>query len=400
MAMLETDRLARRNAILLALAAGIGGGNAAINIALGGIVGGLLAPDRSLATLPITAFVLGSFLTAMPASLLMAKVGRKVGFLLGGAIGVSGGLIAAAGVMSASFPLFMAGTLLAGSYHGFAQFYRFAATDGASPAFRPKAVSYVLVGGLASAVVGPQMIIHTKESVPGILFAGPFIGAAVLIALAMIFVVTTRFPDISEAGASGPPPRPLGAIARQPAFVGAVVTGMISYALMNLVMTASPLAMIACGHSVDTAALGIQWHIIAMYAPGFFTGALIARFGVDKVMITGLALLAGCGVVALAGISVAHFWAALILLGVGWNFAYVGATTLVASAHTPAERGKVQGLNDSLVFGLVALASLTAGWLQSSRGWEAVLLVIFPAVAVALVATVMASRRRLRATPA
>jgi predicted MFS family arabinose efflux permease len=396
----DPDALARRNARLLAAAVGIGGGLAPVNIALGGIVGGMLSGAPALATLPVTAYVLGAFLTSMPASLLMAAIGRKQGFALGGAIGVTGGLVAAAGVVAGSFALFIVGSALCGSYHGFNQLYRFAAADTATPAFKPKAISWVMIGGLISAVVGPQIVINAQGAIPVAPLAGPYVAGSLAVALAMIPVLLTRFPAFADQPGAAEPARPLGEIARQPRFVVAVVVGMVAYALMNLVMTASPLAMIVCGHSVADAALGIQWHIIGMFAPSFFTGALIARFGLSTVMAAGLVLLAGSGLVAIAGITLWHFWIALVLLGVGWNFAYVGATTMVTGCHRPSERGKVQGLNDSLVFGLVAIASLSAGWLQNASGWIAVNLVVFPAVAVALAALAYLAAATRRAAAA
>jgi MFS family permease len=395
----DTDQLARRNARLLAVAVGVGGGNAPINIALGGIVGGMLSADPVWATVPVTAFILGAFFTSMPASLLMAKVGRKAGFGLGGAMGVTGGLVAAAAIVFGSFWLFVLGSALCGSYHGFNQLYRFAAADTATPAYKARAISLVMVGGLISAFVGPQLVIHAQGWIPATALAGPYVAASLVVALAMIPVMLTRFPSFAEQPGAAEPPRPLSVVARQPVFIVAVITGMVAYALMNLVMTASPIAMIACGHTITDAALGIQWHIIGMFAPSFFTGKLIARYGRDTIIHLGLAMLGLCGVVAVAGISIAHFWAALILLGVGWNFAFVGATAMVTEAHRPSERGKVQGLFDSLVLGMVAIASLAAGWLQNTQGWTAVNLLIFPSIALGALALVWLSRTK-RAAPA
>lgn len=396
----ETDRLARRNARLLAVAVGVGGGNAPINIALGGIVGGMLSGDPALATLPVTAFVLGAFVTSMPASLLMAKIGRKGGFLLGGATGITGGLVAAAAIVLGSFWLFVLGSALCGSYHGWNQLYRFAAADTATPTYKARAISLVMVGGLISAFVGPQLVIHAQALIPAAALAGPYVAASIVVALAMIPVVMTRFPAFADQPGAAEPPRPLSVVARQPIFVVSVITGMVAYALMNLVMTASPIAMIACGHSISDAALGIQWHIVGMFAPSFFTGKLIARYGRDTIIHAGLAMLALCGVIAVAGISIAHFWAALILLGVGWNFAYVGATAMVTQAHRPSERGKVQGLFDSLVLGMVAVASLAAGWLQNTQGWTAVNLLIFPSVVIGALALIWLARKSARAPAA
>jgi MFS family permease len=335
----------------------------------------------------------------MPASLLMAKIGRKGGFLLGGATGVAGGLVAAAAIVLGSFWLFVLGSALCGSYHGWNQLYRFAAADTATPAYKARAISLVMVGGLISAFVGPQLVIYAQVLIPAAALAGPYVAASIVVALAMIPVILTRFPAFSEQPGAAEPPRPLSVVARQPIFIVSVITGMVAYALMNLVMTASPIAMIACGHSISDAALGIQWHVIGMFAPSFFTAKLIARYGRDTISHLGLAMLALCGVVAIAGISVAHFWAALILLGAGWNFAFVGATTMVTQAHRPSERGKVQGLFDSLVLGMVAVASLAAGWLQNTQGWTAVNLLIFPSVIFGALALIWLARTNAR-TPA
>lgn len=397
----ERDRLARHNARCLSLALALGGANSTINFALGGILGSQLAPTRELSTLPITAFVLGSLATAIPASLLMARIGRKPGFLLGGAIGMTGGLVAATGVVLMNFWLFCLGTFLAGSFLSWTQFFRFAAADTASPAFRPKAISWVLAGGLVAAFIGPQIVIHTKDLIPGLTYVGPFFGSTLVICASMGFIALTRWPPAASKAGMEAPSRPLSEIVSAPKFIAAVAVGMLSYASMNLVMTAAPVAMVVqCGYTVTDSTLGIQWHVLAMYAPSFVTGSLISRYGKVPVMLAGLALLALCGVVGALGYSVAHFWVALVFLGLGWNFAYVGATALVADCHTPAERGKVQGLNDFLVFGLVSLASLSSGVLQNWGGWHAVLSALIPLVGLALITLallIVSQRRQARA---
>jgi predicted MFS family arabinose efflux permease len=388
-----SDKDAKRNALFLSAAVGFGGANAPINFAIGGIVGGMLAPSPIFATAPITAFVLGSFLTAMPASLLMQAAGRKTGFMIGGAIGIVGGIVAAIAVLIASFPLFIIGTFLSGSYLATQNLYRFAAADLASPALKPKVIAWVLAGGLLGAVLGPQLVIHTKSALTSVLFVGPYVASAMSILVAMIILTFTRFPDGGVKADEGPPPRPLSEIAGTVQFKVAAICAMIAYALMNLVMTAAPIAMIGCGHTVDDAALGIQWHVIAMFLPSFFTGQLIQRYGVNRIIGLGMIILALCAVVAMAGISIAHFWIALVLLGVGWNFAYIGATTMVSGLHTPSERGKVQGLNDSLVFGLVSLASLAAGILQNTAGWTLLNAMVLPFVALGLLSLLWLSRQ-------
>ena len=388
-----SDADAKRNALLLSAAVGLGGANAPINFAIGGIVGGLLAPTPILATAPITAFVLGSFLTAMPASLLMQAAGRKTGFMVGGAIGVVGGLVSAIAILLGSFPLFLLGSFLSGSYLATQNLYRFAAADLATPALKPRVISWVLAGGLVGAVLGPQLVIHTKSALTTVMFVVPYVASSVAILAAMVVLLFTRFPAGGAEADAGPPPRPLSEILALPAFKVAVLCAMIAYAVMNLVMTAAPIAMIGCGHTVDDAALGIQWHVLAMFAPSFFTGRLIAAFGVARVIAAGMAILAVSAIVAMAGLTLGHFWVALVLLGLGWNFAYIGATTMVTTLHRASERGKVQGLNDSLVFGLVSIASLTAGVLQNTAGWTVLNAMVLPLAALSLVALVWLARR-------
>lgn len=381
----DQDQLARHNARCLAIALALGGANSTINFALGGIIGAMLAPSRELTTLPLTAFVIGSLVTAIPASLLMARIGRKPGFFLGGMIGMSGGLVAAAGIISSSFWIFVLGTFLAGSFLSWTQYFRFAAADTASPAFRPKAISWVLAGGLFAAFLGPQIVIQGQDIVPGFTFVGPFIGSTLVIFASMGFIALTRWPKLDHNANAARPTRSLSQIAGQPRFIAAVGVGMLAYAAMNLVMTAAPVAMVVqCGYSITDSTLGIQWHVVAMYGPSFFTGSLISRYGKIPVMIAGLALLAGCAVIGYAGVTVLHFWAALVFLGLGWNLAYVAATAMVADCHSPAERGKVQGLNDFLVFGLVSIASLTSGILQNGGGWYLVLSALIPMLTLAL----------------
>ena len=278
-------------------------------------------------------------------------------------------------------------TALSGVYNGFAQAYRFAAADTASEGFKAKAISWVLVGGVAAAIIGPQLVIHTRDLFAPIAFAGAFAGQAVLGVVAFGILLFVREPPRQDRKAL-PPGRPLIQIVSQSRFVVAVICGITSYALMSFVMTAAPLAMIACNHSPDDAALGIQWHVIAMFGPSFFTGALINRFGVERVIAAGLILLAGCSAVALAGVDVMQFWIALVLLGVGWNFGFVGATAMVTDTYRLEERNKVQASNDFLVFGFQALASFSSGKILALYGWETVNWSVLPFVAFALAALV------------
>lgn len=374
------DRLARRNALLLAVAQALGGATASIVIALGGLAGHqLLGSDKSLATLPVTFFVLGTAFGTLPAGYMARRFGRRTAYMSASLLAAASGLLACWAILQASFPLFLAGTFGAGFAGAFVQSYRFAAADTASDSFRPKAISWVMAGGLAAGIIGPQTVIFTKDLFAPIFFAGSFAALAGLnvVSLCVLAFIRIPRPTAAERAVSG---RPILQIMAQRRFVVAAACGIASYALMSFVMTATPLAMIACGHSQTDAALAIQWHVLAMFGPSFFTGNLITRFGKERVVAFGLLLLAGCGVVALAGLDVENFWAALVLLGVGWNFGFIGATAMVTDTYQPAERNKVQATNDFLVFGFVALASFSSGNVLNDYGWEAINWLMFPVV--------------------
>jgi MFS family permease len=379
------DGQARWNTVLLAVCQMLGGISATVVITLGGIIGLNLAENPAWATLPVTAFIVGQAIMTLPAGFLMRRVGRKAGFMFGVTLSMSGGLLAAYALMLAHFGLFMAGCLVIGSSYAYVQFYRFAAADMATPAFRPKAISWVLIGGLAAAVLGPQTIIATQNWIEAIPFVGSFMALAGAGIITLMVLSQLRMPPPPPAEQVADTGRPLMEIAKQRQFIVAVSCGLTSYALMSFVMTAAPLAMLQCNYGVADAALAIQWHAVAMFAPSFFTGHLIARFGEKRIIATGLMLLACCAVVALNGITIAHFWGALILLGVGWNFGFVGATTLVTKCYTEAERTKTQAMNDFLVFGGMAVASFLSGKIMALIGWEAVNIAVFPFVLVALV---------------
>jgi predicted MFS family arabinose efflux permease len=373
------DRLARRNVMVLATAQALAGGTSTIFVATGGIVGAMLAPDKSLATIPITMMVLGIWFGTLPVGALAKIYGRRFALEAGSAVGVVGGLVSCWAVLQGSFALFLLGSFCAGVYGASYQSYRFAAADTASERFRPKAVSWVMAGGIVSAVLGPQLIIFTKDLWAPYLFAATYFGQAALAlagACVLAFVKIPR-PAASNGESGG---RPLMQIALTPRFFIAALCGAASYGAMNLVMTSAPLAMLACNHSVTEATLGLQWHVLAMFVPSFFTGSLILRFGVERIVVLGLALLFASAAVGIAGISLAHFWGMLVLLGVGWNFAFVGATTMVTQTHTPDERNKVQAFNDFLVFGSMAIGSFLSGLLLEGYGWQAVNEVVVPLV--------------------
>ncbi len=379
---------ARRNAFILATASAFAGAAAPIVITLGALAALPLLDSEHhwMATLPVTGFSVGVAIAAAPVALLLAKLGRRFGFLVGALIGALGGLVGGLAILGASFAGLIAGAMLIGVSGTFMQQYRFAAADGApDAATKAKAISWVMIGGVAAAVIGPQVLLLSDGLFAGNEFAGPFIAIIGLMAVAAVALwwLEDTSPARRGAGAGGVG-RSLSEIARQPRFVVAVACAIASFAMMSLVMTAAPLAMIAVGHSHSQATLGIQWHVIAMFAPSFFTGNLIARFGKERVVATGLALLVACSVVALTGADVAHFWVTLILLGVGWNFGFVGATAMLTDTYRPEEASKAQGLNDLLVFGFVAVASAGSGGVFALAGWNAVNLVVFPVVALAL----------------
>lgn len=378
------DRLARRNALLLAFAQALGGASASIVIASASLVGAaMLSEDKHLATLPVSAMVLGTAIGTLPAGLIMRRFGRRVGFAGAALFACAGALLAAYAVLANLFWLFSIACAASGFSGAFAQQYRFAAADTASDAFKPKAISWVMAGGVLAGVVGPQTVILTKEAFPPFLFAGTYVAQAGLALAAFCLVMFLKIPrpaPVSQTGGG----RPMREIMAQPRFIVAAACGITSYALMSLVMTATPLAMIGCGFDANDAALGIQWHVLAMFGPSFFTGNLIARFGKERIVATGLALLAACATVALMGVELAHFWGALILLGLGWNFGFIGATAMLTDTYRPEERNMVQAANDFLVFGFVAAASFSSGQLLENFGWTTVNWIVFPFVVISL----------------
>ena len=296
------DTLARRNAMVLAVTQALAGGNNTILLATGAIVGAMLAPSKALATVPITVYVIGMWLGTLPVGALAHRFGRRTAFQVGSLCGIMTGIICCIAVLQGSFMLFNVGALFSGLYAAAHQAYRFAAADTASEAFRPKAISFVLIGGIFAAIIGPQIVILTKDMWPPYLFAATYIAQAVVAAIAGLTLMLLKIPmpPVMSKSQSG---RPISVIARQPKFIVAVACGIASYAMMNMVMTAAPLAMIECSHSVTDAALGLQWHVLGMYAPSFFTGTLIARFGVERVIGAGFVLLIASAAISIAGIT-------------------------------------------------------------------------------------------------
>jgi MFS family permease len=385
------DRDARRTAFILAAAQAIVGSAAPITISIGGLAGYyLLEADKSLAAAPVTAFTVGVAIGAIPAAALIKRTGQRAGFILGSGVTALGGAVGTIGLFEASFWLFAFGLLVIGLGGAFVQQFRFAAADNAPPQFKSRAISFVLAGGVLTAIIGPQVVIFTREALAPVMFAGSFasiIGLAAIGAAFLFFLPRrSRLEQGGSAAQGTEPARPLGEIIRQPLFAVGLLCAVGSYALMSFVMTGAPLAMVGCGFSADEATLGISWHVMAMFAPSFFTGRLIARFGRETIVAIGLLLLVACGLVALSGIELWQFWTALILLGIGWNFGFIGATAMVADTYRASEKGKVQGLHDFILFGCVAIASLSSGLVYNAWGWEMLNWLIFPVVGLCLVA--------------
>src|SRR5271168_636566 len=376
------DARARANVVRLAAAQALTGANSAVIFATGSIVGATLSPDISLATVPLSMYVLGLAAGTLPTGAISRAYGRRVAFIIGTGCGVLTGLLGSFAILRGSFWLFCCATFIGGLYGAVSQSYRFAAADGASTAYRPKAVSWVMAGGVFAGVLGPQLVQWTMGIWPPYLFAFTFVVQAAVALIAMAVLSGVDLPKPAPADMHGG--RPLLQIVRQPRFIAAALCGVIAYPTMNLVMTSAPLAMKMCGLSLSDSNFGIQWHIVAMYGPSFFTGSLIARFGAPRVVATGLLLEACAAIIGLSGNTAMHFWATLIVLGFGWNFGFVGASALVLETHRPEERNKVQAFNDFLVFGMMAVGSFSSGQLLANYGWAAVNLVVFPPVLLGL----------------
>jgi MFS family permease len=385
---MSNDRTARQNVLVLVAAQAVLGAQMPMIFTIAGLAGSTLAPSACWATLPISMTVIGSMLTATPISALMQRYGRRAGFVTGALGGAAGAAIGAYGLATSSFLLFCIGALLTGIYMSAQGFYRFAAVDTASDDFRPKAISWVMAGGLLSAVLGPQLVKVTADNM-----AVPFLGTYLtIIALnlgGMFLFAALKIPKPAPPVAGAPLGRTRGELLRTPRIAVAMICATVSYALMNLVMTSSPLAVVGCGFDKSYAADVVTAHVLAMYAPSFFTGHLIARFGAERIIAIGLVILSGAGAVAIAGVELENFFIALILLGLGWNFGFIGATTMLTAAQRPEERGRLQGLNDFVVFGGVMMASFSSGGLMNcaggspQAGWQMVNLAMLPFLVLA-----------------
>ncbi len=388
----------RRNLGLLIAAQSLGGASPPIIISLGGLVGQQLSSNPTATTLPVSLYQLGLALSTLPAAWLMNRMGRRMTYMIGALMGAMSGAVAAQGIAQSDFVMFCIGTSLAGFYAACVQSYRFAAADAVSDtSHQARAISRIMIGGLIAGIIGPQVVIWTRDSLPATPFAGSFYSQAALALLALPLVAMLRLPKTANKVIAGDA-RPLSEIARTPQFVVAAAAGVVSYGLMAFLMTAAPMAMVGCGHTVGEAALGIQWHVLSMFAPSFFTGRLINRFGNRNITSLGLLMIGGAGVLALLGLDLFHFWGSLILLGVGWNFGFIGATSMVTECYRPAERAKVQALNDFLVFGTVAVASFGSGQLLHTVGWNGINIGMLPLVAVVVVLVALQSRKLKAAT--
>jgi MFS family permease len=377
------DSRARRNAVILAMAQALYGAAITAVVVTSGLVGAQLAPSASWATLPMSMVIVGTALTTFPISLMMRRTGRRLGFVLCALLGSAGSLIGVYAIFQRSFTLFLLGCLLLGVYQASASYYRFAAADTASPEFKPKAISWVMTGGIIAALIGTVLVMYSVDLFAPVTFAGTWavMSLVALAGAALLLAVDIPLTEKHDA----PSGRPLSVIARQPRYIVAALTAMLAYGIMMLVMTATPVAMLGCGFSVKDSSWVIQWHALAMFVPSFFTGSLIARFGAERVSAFGMVLLVGAAASGLMGIHFENFAVGLVLLGLGWNFGFIGGTTLLTDTYEPEERNKAQGLNDFLVFATTAATSLSAGKLLAWFGWSGVNYAVLPMVVLALV---------------
>jgi len=367
---------------------------ATILIVVSALAGQMLATDKSLATLPLSLMFIGNMAMTIPASLLMKRVGRRIGFTIGAAFGIGAALTSAWGLLSGSFAIFAFGGLIQGCYNAFWQYYRFAAADAVGEDYKSRAISYVLLGGVVAAVIGPKLAIFTAGLSQTAEFAGSYLTMAGFAAVAMVLIQFIAIPPPGEEERTGAG-RPMREIARQPTFLIAVLAAMIGYSSMALVMTATPLAMQGHGHSLPDTGFVIGSHALGMFVPSFFTGHLIRFFGAVRIVLVGTIAMLAMIVVNMSGAGILEFWTALVLLGVGWNFMFIGGSTLLTEVYTLPEKAKVQGINDFMVFGANAVASLSSGVIYARFGWTAVsYAVVLPLLAVFAAALWLRLKRR------
>lgn len=383
----------RLNVFLLSMCQGFYLVSAVTSITFAGLVGQMLVDNKLFATLPIAIMTVGTALSTIPMSMLMKRIGRRAGFVIGAASGAVAGAFATYAITQADFVMFCVAMFFMGIYQATTQYYRFAAVESAPVNYVARAVSFVLLGGVISALIGPSLAVASRDLLAPVQFAGAFAVAAGVSLLALIPISFLKIPlPKEEASAEGA--RPLREIMRQPAFVAAVLNSATSYGLMVLVMTATPLAMSACAFPISDTGSVIQWHVLAMFVPSFFTGTLIGRFGVLKILYSGMALFVVSAVFATTGIELLNFTGALILLGVAWNFLFVGGTTLLTQAYRPNEKAKTQGVNEFIVFAAAATGSFSSGGLFNVSGWDAVNYGMVPFLAMTLMATLWYQKSR------
>lgn len=378
----NTDlKSAKYNSLILAAAIAFTGAMTPVAVATGGLAGHfLLGDDKSWATLPVMGFNIGMAVGALVAAMTMRKLGRKLGFMSGALWGMLGCLSTTLALLYGFFALCVLGLIFIGIGMGFSNQYRFAAADASPKIFKAQAISWVAMGGMFAAIIGPQTAIALREFFDPIPFAGSFAGIIPILLIGMVILSALKIkddspdaPDLSEGEA-----RPLKQIVTQPKFMVGLMSGTVTFAMMTFMMTGAPIAMMLCGFSPDQSTLGIQWHVLAMYGPSFFTGKLIDRFGADKITGTGLLVTIISAAIAFSGIELWNFWLSLILLGIGWNFGFIGATAIVSTCYRPSEKNKVQGFHDGVLFTCVALSSLASGQVLNAGGWQVLTGILWP----------------------
>lgn len=385
-----------RSVVLLSLCQALLGTGNVLLISVNGLIGQALSPSDALITLPIAMQFVGLMLATIPASLIMQRIGRRNGFYLGNSLGIIGAIISAVSLIYQSFFFFCVGTTLLGIGIGFGTLYRFAAVEACEPEQKNRAISMVMLGGVLAAIIGPALAVESRDWISSEAFVGSFVGLVGLYVLALILLTGVAIPKPVVSQTDSKTQRSLAEIVTQPIFIVAVVAGMVSYTVMNLLMTATPLAMARCGFSFPQTAWVIEWHVLGMFLPSFFTGRLIQRFGPVSMMMLGGMIMLACIFINLNGQSEWHFLSALFLLGLGWNFMFISATSLVTGTYTDSERAKTQATNEFMVFGMVTLSALSSGWLEVSLGWETMNAIMIPVVVWAMLIIAIFSKKMLK----
>jgi len=383
----------RRNVLLLSVCQALMLSGSSLIVATSALTGLSLASNSLWATIPLSCMYVGTLLTTFPASLMMKRIGRRAGFMIGPLAGLVGAAVAIHAITERDFWLFCVGSFLIGVLNGVGHYYRFAAADISGKVFRSRAISWVLAGGVVAAFVGPNLAAFNRDLIAGFPFAGSYASLLIVYSLSILLASFLRISPPTEVERHGSQ-RPLKEIICQPVFFVPVAGALIAYGVMNLVMTSTPLAMAGCGHSFSDTAFVIEWHVLAMFLPSFFTGNLITRFGVLRIMGIGVLMLFSSVAASLNGDTVAHFVAALVLLGLGWNFLFIGGTTLVTESYRPSEKAKTQGLNDLMIFGTVALTAGISGVVHEIAGWQMLNLLVLPFLALVLLLIIWFSHVR------